>query len=82
MTMKRKPRELLSEAIEASGLSNRKFATCVLVVDESSVRRWLGGGTMPTVVLEFLLRYLEVAHAQHQRRLLASAAKLLAEAWE
>lgn len=35
--------ELLTAAIEASGLSARRFAMEVLGVDERSVRRWLAG---------------------------------------
>jgi DNA-binding transcriptional regulator YiaG len=34
---------LLSAAIEASGLSARRFAVEVLTVDERTVRRWLAG---------------------------------------
>jgi hypothetical protein len=35
--------DLLTAAIEASGLSARRFAMEVLGVDERSVRRWLAG---------------------------------------
>lgn len=34
---------LLRSAIEASGLSARRFAVKVLAVDERTVRRWLAG---------------------------------------
>lgn len=35
--------ELLRRAIEATGLSARRFAVEVLVRDERTVRRWLAG---------------------------------------
>ena len=35
--------DLLRSAIEASGLSARRFAVDVLAVDERTVRRWLAG---------------------------------------
>lgn len=35
--------QLLTDAIEASGLSARRFAVEVLAVDERSLRRWLAG---------------------------------------
>ena len=35
--------DLLRAAIEASGLSARRFAVDVLAVDERTVRRWLAG---------------------------------------
>ncbi len=35
--------ELLNAAIEASGMSSRKFARDVLDVDERTVRRWRAG---------------------------------------
>jgi hypothetical protein len=46
--------ELLSAAIEASGLSARRFATAIISRDERTVRRWIAGGTMPPVVREWL----------------------------
>jgi hypothetical protein len=47
--------ELLAKAIEASGLSARKFAQLVLVRDERTVRRWLAGDSpIPRVVREML----------------------------
>lgn len=51
----RASRALLENAIEASGLSARKFATTVLMRDERTVRRWLRGETpIPEVVMRFL----------------------------
>jgi hypothetical protein len=37
--------ELLRAAIQASGLSARKFATTVLIRDERTIRRWVKGDT-------------------------------------
>jgi DNA-binding transcriptional regulator YiaG len=53
--------ELLAAAIEASGLSARRFAVEVLDVDERTVRRWLAGerelqGTVRLVCRLVLLR--------------------------
>ena len=48
-------RELLLAAIQASGLSRRKFAERVLLRDERTVRRWLAGDAkMPPIVREHL----------------------------
>jgi hypothetical protein len=45
-------RELLEAAIDASGLSARRFAVDVLLRDERTVRRWLAGDSpIPEVVL-------------------------------
>jgi hypothetical protein len=45
-------RTMLAEAIEASGLSARRFAVEVLIRDERTVRRWLAGDSpIPEVVL-------------------------------
>jgi hypothetical protein len=50
----------LQKAIEASGLSDRRFAKEVLIRDERTVRRWLAGKSpIPGVVLEFLREYLQ-----------------------
>lgn len=35
--------DLINDAIDASGMSSRKFATDVLAVDERTVRRWKSG---------------------------------------
>lgn len=48
-------RDLLAKAIEASGLSARRFAAEVLLRDERTVRRWLSGESpIPEPVLRFL----------------------------
>lgn len=48
-------RDLLQKAIEASGLSARRFATEVLTRDERTIRRWLAGDSpIPKAVVEFL----------------------------
>lgn len=53
-------KKLLQDAIEASGLSDRRFATEVLIRDERTVRRWLKGDSpIPAVVAEFLREYLQ-----------------------
>jgi hypothetical protein len=49
---------VLRAAIEVSGLSARQFAMTLLVRDERTVRRWLTGEPMPSVVREWLARYL------------------------
>jgi Arc/MetJ family transcription regulator len=44
--------DLLRAAIEASGLSARRFAVEVLIRDERTVRRWLAGDSpIPAVVV-------------------------------
>lgn len=43
MTTARDNPALLRAAIEASGLSARRFAVEVLAVDERTVRRWIAG---------------------------------------
>jgi hypothetical protein len=49
------PADLLRSAIEASGLSARRFATDVLLRDERTVRRWLAGDSpIPEVVISWL----------------------------
>ena len=55
---------LLRAAIEASGLSARRFAVDVLLRDERTIRRWLqpptqpGARPMPALVRAFLTTYL------------------------
>jgi hypothetical protein len=47
--------ELLAAAIQASGLSARKYAERVLVRDERTIRRWLSGESpLPKPVRDFL----------------------------
>lgn len=47
--------ELLGRAIDASGMSARRFAVDVLIRDERTVRRWLAGDSpIPAVVVEWL----------------------------
>lgn len=72
--------KLLKQAIQHSGISNRKFATCVLVVDESTVRRWLAGAPMPAVTLDFLERYVSACGAGPWRRTLRGAARVMSMA--
>jgi hypothetical protein len=48
--------ELIRAAIEASGLSARKYAEMVLVRDERTIRRWVSGKSpIPKIVREMLL---------------------------
>lgn len=46
--------ELIRAAIEASGLSVRRFAREVLVRDPRTVFRWLAGAPLPRAVREKL----------------------------
>lgn len=47
--------DILRTAIEASGLSARRFAREVLVRDERTIRRWLAGDSpIPEAVVAFL----------------------------
>lgn len=49
------PRDLLEAAIEASGLSARRFARTVLLRDERTIRRWLAGDSpIPAAVVTWL----------------------------
>lgn len=51
---------LLTKAIEASGMSARRFAVRVLIRDERTVRRWLAEKSpMPKPVRDFLTAYVE-----------------------
>jgi hypothetical protein len=50
--------QLLEKAIEASGLSARRFAVEVLIRDERTIRRWLAGDApMPKPVRDYLVSY-------------------------
>ena len=52
--------ELLRSAIEASGLSARRFAREVLIRDERTIRRWLAGDSpMPEPVVAKLRELTE-----------------------
>lgn len=53
--------ELLAAAIEASGLSARRFAVALLSRDERAVRRWIAGDPMPPVVREWLKHWLALS---------------------
>ncbi len=56
---------LLLTLIRESGLSNRRFATEVLLRDERTIRRWLSGETAIQAVVR---RYLETPSAKIYRR--------------
>jgi uncharacterized protein (DUF1800 family) len=47
---------LLAKRIDASGLSQVRFALDVLACDPSTVRRWLAGKPMPATVSDWLQR--------------------------
>lgn len=48
-------REMLAKAIEASGLSARRFAAEVLLRDERTIRRWLAEDSpIPATVVKWL----------------------------
>ncbi|MBA2708676.1 MAG: hypothetical protein H0U59_12800 [Gemmatimonadaceae bacterium] len=50
--------DLLRSAIDASGLSTRKWAEQVAWRDERTVRRWLAGRAIPAAVVRELRRRL------------------------
>jgi hypothetical protein len=50
--------EILREAIQASGRSQRKFASHVIGRDLSTVGRWLRGAPMPGVVKSLCCRII------------------------
>lgn len=53
------PVDLLRAAIEASGLSARRFAVEVLLRDERTVRHWLAGDSpIPKPVVDYLRQHL------------------------
>ena len=47
--------DLLRQRLEESGLTAREFATCILVRDSRTVRRWISGASpIPHAVIEYL----------------------------
>lgn len=48
--------KLLAERIDASGLSQVRFALDVLGRDPSTVRKWLAGAPMPRKLADWLRR--------------------------
>lgn len=48
--------DLLAARIDASGLSQVRFALDVIGCDPSSVRRWLAGAPMPVKLADWLRR--------------------------
>jgi hypothetical protein len=60
--------ELINAAIEASGLSARRFAMRILSRDERTVRRWISGETeIGEVAREWLENWLTLSDATRQR---------------
>lgn len=61
--------ELLRSAIQASGLSARKYAVKVLLRDERTIRRWLAGDTpIPPAVVTFLETQVPAERRDGERR--------------
>lgn len=55
-------RALLRQAIEASGLSMRKYARTVLIREERTIKRWMSGESpIPQRVREWLIEARETA---------------------
>lgn len=53
--------ELIDQAIDASGLSARRFAERVMTRDERTIRRWVSGEQeMPEVARRRVLWFLEL----------------------
>lgn len=50
--------ELIAAAVEASGLSARRFAVALLARDERTVRRWLAGDPLPVPARDWLARFV------------------------
>jgi ribosome-binding protein aMBF1 (putative translation factor) len=60
--------ELIREAIEASGLSARRFAERILARDERTVRRWVAGDTdIPPIARRWLEGWLALSKATRSR---------------
>lgn len=60
--------QLITAAIEASGLSARRFATHILTRDERTIRRWIAGDiAIPDVARDFLERWLTIPSSTMQR---------------
>ncbi len=60
--------ELIAAAIEASGLSARRFAERVVSRDERTVRRWVAGDIdMPPIARAWLKRWLALSDATRAR---------------
>ena len=59
---------LIAAAVEASGLSARRFAERVLSRDERTVRRWASGEiAIPPIARAWLAHWLSLAQAQRAR---------------
>lgn len=60
--------ELILSAVEASGLSARRFAERVLARDERVVRRWTAGQLgLPSTVRDWLARFVALDKRDRQR---------------
>lgn len=60
--------ELIAAAIEASGMSARRFAERVLSRDERTIRRWQAGDiAIPEIARWWLERFLAMSPAMRER---------------
>ncbi len=61
-------RELTRAAVEASGLSSRRFAERIMSRDERTVRRWQSGDTeIPPIARAWLERWLTLSNSMRSR---------------
>jgi ribosome-binding protein aMBF1 (putative translation factor) len=60
--------DLIRAAIEASGLSARRFAERIMARDERTLRRWSAGDTnIPPIARRWLENWLELSAAARAR---------------
>jgi hypothetical protein len=60
--------ELIQAAVEASGLSARRFAERIVARDERTVRRWLSGDiAIPLVARNWLEHWLTLSESARSR---------------
>ncbi len=60
--------ELILSAIEASGLSSRRFAERILSRDERTIRRWSAGQVpIPATPRAWLLNWISLGEAARER---------------
>ncbi len=60
--------ELVRDAIEASGLSARRFAERIMARDERTIRRWVAGDTeIPPIARRWLEDWTALSNAARER---------------
>jgi hypothetical protein len=60
--------ELILNAVEASGLSARRFAERVMSRDERTIRRWMAGEIpIPDVAKRWLVWFVELSEPMRSR---------------